>query len=230
MKNERFEEQYRRSGLASQRRYPNEQLVQFLAGNFFHIPPEARGRVRILEIGCGSGANLWMVAREGFDAFGVDIAETGLELCRSVLDEWDVSAQLSVMDMRTLEYADSTFDAIFDVVSMQHCDLAGHRAAYREVLRCLKPGGRFFQWHLGAGSVSFAHGGGVPTDPFTVDDIRNPEVPLAGNGMTCFLPTTDARTILESAGFVGVSVERHTRTYRNMTQVMEYLAVTAGKP
>src|SRR5438105_645758 len=65
-------------------RYPGEDLIRFVARNFYKAP--SRSSVRILEVGCGPGANLWYMAREGFSVFGIDGAPTALELARLRLD------------------------------------------------------------------------------------------------------------------------------------------------
>lgn len=229
MVNRHFEKLYQEQGFASQRRYPNEAFIQFLADNFFYLEKEKRSRIKILELGCGSGANLWMVAKEGLAAYGIDIAPTGIELCKAMLDSWGVTADLRIGDMKNLDFNDNYFDVIFDVVSMQHINTEEHNLAYKEVCRCLKPGGYFWQWHLGQASTSFLKGGGKPIDKFTVDNILNPNVPLHNAGVTCFLTPDDARVLLASVGFNQIDIETVTRTYKNMTQKIEYLAITAKK-
>lgn len=67
-----FDQQYRAHGMRSQRSYPNESLIQFIAGRYFALPMTERRRIRILEVGCGSGTNLWMLAKEGFEVYGLD--------------------------------------------------------------------------------------------------------------------------------------------------------------
>ncbi|HVE14009.1 MAG TPA: class I SAM-dependent methyltransferase, partial [Elusimicrobiota bacterium] len=61
-------------------KYPPEEVVRFVARNFYKAPD--RGAVRLLEIGCGPGANLWYAAREGFAVFGIDGSEPALEAAR----------------------------------------------------------------------------------------------------------------------------------------------------
>lgn len=227
--NTAFEKEYQDQGFASQRRYPNEALIQFLARYYFGIPREERKNVRILELGCGSGANLWMIAKEGFDVYGIDHAPTGIALCRDMLAFWGVSATLAVSDMRTLEFPDGFFDAVTDVVSVQHTDLEGHATTYLEVRRVLKPGGRFFQWHLSDASIAFRESGGNFVDESTVDNIANPTMPLHGNGLTCFLNPERARTLLIGAGFSDIETESTTRTYCERTKSMTYLSIHAQK-
>lgn len=112
-----FEASYGSAGFGAQRRYPNEELVRFLARHFFPLPRAARADVRILEVGCGSGANLWMIAREGFAAHGLDLSAEGLALCRRMLEAWGVTAALEEGDMTALPYGTGSMHAVLDVFS-----------------------------------------------------------------------------------------------------------------
>lgn len=77
-----FDGQYQSKGLNAQRLYPNESLIQFLASRYFRLSESERKSIRLLEVGCGSGANLWMMAKEGFNTYGMDSSAKGLELAR----------------------------------------------------------------------------------------------------------------------------------------------------
>lgn len=225
-----FEKHFKESGFHSQRRYPNEQAIQFLASHYFALPRSKRKHIKVLDLGCGSGANLWMIAKEGFDAYGIDISATGIRLCRTMLKQWGVSAALKVGNMRALPYEDSYFDAVVDVLSLEHTTLEGHQQAFKEIFRTLKPGGSFFSWHLGSKSISFIRGGGKKLDSYTRENTPNKQVPYPNNGITCFIPAPLAKKMLTHTGFVDISIERVTRTYKQMTQVEEYFAISARKP
>ena len=91
-------------------------------------------RPRILDVGCGTGANLLMLSEYG-DAEGVDVSEDALAFCRERgLDKVKLGAA------EELPYEDGTFDLVtaFDVVEHIDDDLAG----LREMRRVLRPGGR----------------------------------------------------------------------------------------
>ena len=47
-----------------------------------------------MEIGCGSCSNLWMVSKEGFDIYGLDLSSNALSLGEEMLQNWGVSANL----------------------------------------------------------------------------------------------------------------------------------------
>ncbi len=224
----RFEERYQNEGFACQRRYPNEALIGFLAANYFRRSAAERKNTRILELGCGSGANLWLIAKEGFDTHGIDFSPTGLAYCEQMLAAWQVEAQLQVQDMTRLDFEPNQFDAMVDVVSMQHLTLKQHAQAYAEVWRCLKPTGKFFSYHLGENSVSLRGGTGF-IDHATVTNIQH-GYPLADNGQTCFLSSNETRKMLQDAGFVNIRIEKLLRSYDDQTRFIEYLIITADKP
>src|SRR5262245_16044731 len=91
-------------------------------------------RPRILDVGCGTGANLLMLSKYG-DAEGVDVSEDALAFCRERgLEKVKLGAG------EELPYEDGTFDLVtaFDVVEHMDDDLAG----LSEMRRVLRPGGR----------------------------------------------------------------------------------------
>lgn len=55
-------------------------------------------------------------------------------------------------------------------------------------------------------------------------------MPLANNGTTCFLNPSEAKEMLSTVGFKDIEIEIITRTYKNMTQSIEYFWISAYKP
>ena len=91
-------------------------------------------RPRILDVGCGTGANLLMLSQYG-DAEGVGVSEDALAFCHERgLEKVKLGAA------EALPYDDGTFDLVtaLDVVEHLDDDLAG----LREMRRVLRPGGR----------------------------------------------------------------------------------------
>ena len=50
--------------------YPSLALVRFIAKNFYSI--SNRTEIKILELGCGTGSNIWYLRREGFTTYAID--------------------------------------------------------------------------------------------------------------------------------------------------------------
>ena len=226
-----FDQQYQSLGLNAQRLYPNEALVQFVGSNYFGIPRPARNQIKILEVGCGSGANLWMMAKEGFDVHGLDSSAKGLEVAGDHLrDKWGVSAELKQGSFLELPYPDGMFDAAVDVVSLQHLGLEDSLAALHEIRRVLKPQARFFSYRLSDHSVMFERATPAERlDAATLTNISDPQLPLANNGPIAFWSPALARKMYSEAGLIMKGILRHARTYDDGALV-EYLAIEALSP
>ena len=89
-------------------------------------------RLTILDVGCGTGANLEMLAQFG-TAEGVDVSDDALEFCRKK----GLKVQKGLAE--TLPYDDNSFDitTALDVIEHLDDDIAG----LKEMHRVTKPGG-----------------------------------------------------------------------------------------
>ena len=106
----------------------------------YHLLGNVHGR-RILDFGCGSGANSVLLANRGAHVWGVDISEDLLRLARrrmAVSGRPD-GASFIVGSAHDLPFPDGTIDVVFGIAILHHLDLD---LVWREVRRVLKPGGR----------------------------------------------------------------------------------------
>ncbi|MEO7539808.1 MAG: class I SAM-dependent methyltransferase [Pyrinomonadaceae bacterium] len=89
-------------------------------------------RLRILDVGCGTGANIEMLSQYG-DAEGVDISDDALEFCK----QKGLKAQKGLAE--TLPYANETFNltTALDVIEHLDDDVAG----LKEMFRVTRKGG-----------------------------------------------------------------------------------------
>lgn len=101
---------------------------------FFSAP--AGGVLRALDFGCGTGAVLEFLASRGHEAHGVDMSAEALAFCRA--------RGLSVLLQDAhgaIPHPDNSFDLVCALDVLEHIE--DDRAAVREILRVLRPGGTF---------------------------------------------------------------------------------------
>jgi SAM-dependent methyltransferase len=122
--------------------YPWTAVVSFVLGSAPTDRP--RSEISVLEIGCGTGNNLWFVAREGFQASGVDASAAAIEYARERFARERLEARLEVADFtKTLPFTDASFDLIFERAALSFTNRDGAFACVAEARRMLKPGGLF---------------------------------------------------------------------------------------
>jgi SAM-dependent methyltransferase len=94
---------------------------------------DPQSAIRILDVGCGTGANLEMLANFG-EAEGVDVSDDALEFCRAK----GLKAHKGLAEK--LPFEDESFDLVtaLDVVEHLDDDVAG----LKEMNRILKKGGK----------------------------------------------------------------------------------------
>jgi len=170
-----------------------------------------------------------MLARENFDAYGIDTSKSVLKLCAQMLKKWNCKAKIKLANMLDLPYPLNYFDAVIDILSLEHVPFSKQGIVYAEVMRVLKPQGKFFSYQLGEKSFSFKNGGGKIIERFTVDAITNPGAPFAGNGLTCFPNEKAVQGILNKSGFKNINIENVLKTYQSRKINIQFLVVKAQK-
>lgn len=200
-------------------KYPPEDLIRFVARNYYHA--QDRASVRILEVGCGPGANLWYMAREGFSVYGIDGSRTAVEQATARLDAecpgW--TGDIQVGDIMSLPYADATFDAVIDCEAICCNSFEDSRAIIQEIARVTKPGGKFF-------SRTFATGcwGEGTGEPLGYRAWRVTEGPIANKGYARFTDQADLPALLN--GFHLEELELLSRTMGGLQHtIREWLIV-----
>ncbi len=124
------------------RGYPSENLVRFMARNFYS---KNRGEIKVLDVGCGSGANLWYLSREGFKAYGIDGSKTAIELAEKKLSFDNLKAELHVGDVLDLNvFPDGYFDVVIDLESLCTNKMEATRKILSEIYRVLNNSGLFY--------------------------------------------------------------------------------------
>ena len=89
---------------------------------------------KVLDFGCGSGVFVDELAKQGYQAYGLDISEEAIKfgMLQGVKN-------LNVIDSHKVDFPDDTFDTVFVLDVLEH--LEDEKWALDEIRRVLKPGG-----------------------------------------------------------------------------------------
>jgi len=227
-----YNDSYESLGFKAQRLYPNEELCRFMGRNFFSIPKAKRHNIKILETGCGSGANLWMIAKEGFSAYGADISQQAISLCKSMLESHHVSAELTVQDMAEISFPENYFDAVVDVFS-SYCLTKKQGAEYLQgIKKILKPGGLFFSYFPSKKSDCFQFPEKANfIDSDTLNSVLRQDAPFYGQLYPFrFIHPREYENALLELGFEIPYSETVNRTYKKRTEIVEFVVIEAKNP
>ena len=226
------ERSYEVGGFGSQRKYPNEEFCRFVGRNYGHVPRETRRLISFLELGCGSGSNIWMVQKEGFAAHGIDFSEGAIQQCAITQSQFGVQFKTRIGDMRKLDMPDACFDVVYDVFSTYCLDEQEIEQCLDEVSRVLKRGGKFFTYAPSKGSDVFKRSTAEDRlDGSTLDGIRIEGTPFYGNSYPFrFVSKDEARAMMEKRGLRVPYLETVSRTYKGGTAYFEFVVMEAVKP
>lgn len=203
--------------------YPCEPIIRAIASRFYCASD--RSEIRILDMGCGPGAHVWYVAREGFSAAGVDGSPTGIRIASRRLVGEGLTADLKVGDFcRSIPWSDGWFDAVIDGAALSCNSMKGIRTAVSEVQRVLKPRGWFVSMNFTENTWGF--GTGSPGENSLA--FENPQQgPLEGLGHIQFFNDELIADIYSS--FNDRTKELYSYTLNNSRNLVEYCVVICRK-
>jgi SAM-dependent methyltransferase len=203
-------------------KYPPEHVIRFAARNFYGAAD--RSRIRLIEIGCGPGANVWFMAREGFDVSGIDGSSTAIHKARQRLAGEGLVADLRVGDFAELPWPDASFDGVIEDASLYANPWTGIQSALREVHRVLKPGAPFLSSFFTDRTWGYGEGEMVEGDGF--ENLR--QGPLGGTGFCLFLKRARVPELFRD--FSGIHVERISWTLEGEQHLVEKFVIECRKP
>jgi ubiquinone/menaquinone biosynthesis C-methylase UbiE len=119
----------------------------------FHPPVPG---MRVLDVGCGTGAHLDAYVESGAVCTGVDMSPAMLAVARERLG---TTATLDVADATNLPYGDGSFDLTFSSMILHELDPGVRTTILDEMLRVTDPAGRILVIDYRAGAMRWqGHG------------------------------------------------------------------------
>jgi len=172
-------------------RYPPEDLVRFVGRNF---KVADRQEISVLEVGCGPGANIWFLHREGYRVAGIDGSPAAIDKARLRIEIENtglngIDPDLRVGNFSRLPWPEQSFDLVVDIFAMYANTVDVIEQTLGEVYRVLKPGGRFYSKLWGTNTTGF--GQGTEIESRTYDEI--PLGPCCSMGISHFFDIDEIR-------------------------------------
>ena len=163
-------------------KYPSEHLIRFIARNFYNA--KDRSQIKILELGLGTGANLWFCAREGFNVSGIEWSKTGVQRFKDRLKMENLShciGEIKIGDYEEKldEFEDESFDACIDICSLVCNDFQKTQNIFKKAIKKLKAGGKFYSATLAVGIEGYDESKGLEQIPQTGIYTQVGKLPLS---------------------------------------------------
>lgn len=98
----------------------------------------------MLDLGCGDGRHLNHLAREGFNAVGMDYSLWGVQRSQQWLKQEGLRAEVFCAEAALLPYAAERFEAVLTFQVIHHQRMEMIRQSCNEVMRVLRPAGYFY--------------------------------------------------------------------------------------
>lgn len=205
---------YRSSGHLSV--WPWSDVVSYV----YRYAKPSNGFSRVLEFGCGPGANIPLFLKLGVDYFAIEGSETIVGTVKKIYPE--LADRISVGDFTVAVPFEGSFDLVLDRASLIHNSTDGIRSGLAAAFDKLRQGGKF----IGIDWFSDKHTAAAYGEP--IDSHTRCNMPtmtsLAGTGNVHFCDKEHLVELLESTGF---KVERleHKRFDPEIPAGLETVAV-----
>lgn len=204
-------------------KYPAEPLIRTVMRAY--RTPEVRAKTRVLELGCGAGANLGFFLAEGFQTYGLDGAPSAILKAEQRLRSLAADGQaldLKVQTFEEIDYPPNSFDVVVDHFAIYANPMVVIDETYEKVHRMLAPGGRFYSCVWGARTTGA--NSGIMLEPST--SLSPTEGPCRDMGISHFF----SRPNLEAAFLDWTDVQiTHRLTEEAVGDCVEEFIVWAQK-
>lgn len=205
-------------------KYPAEELVRFICRKYSNISD--RKKIKILDLGCGGGANTWFLCNEGFDVYAIDGSTTAIDKTKSFIENMKFNAKFHVADASSLPFPDNYFDCVIDIACIYANTTEGIKKILKEVNRVLKPHACLFSSYL----INDKTTGYKTGEQLEANTFRNMSDGLFANiGIAHFFNKTEITQFFSSSKFMVKSIDELTRTDQNSSITVSYYIVTANK-
>lgn len=201
-------------------KYPSVPVIRFIAKNFYK--EKNRKDIKILEIGSGTGANLWFCAREGFCVIALEGSQTAVERMKNRFKEENLTDYLLDSKIGNYLYTldeieDNSIDAIIDSESLCCNSFDNSKKIIKKCFDKLKNNGVMM-------SLTFSEGTwGFDEEEVDYHAILPLKGPMANKGFTRYCTKEDIDKLYKLENSVIEKVERQEYYYDEESVVKEWI-------
>ena len=114
--------------------------------SFLALIPTLKGEhvSRTLDLGCGVGRHVIVLAAEGFETYAIDASMAAVEYCQAWLNAEELRATVQHGNMRSLPYPVGFFDFVLSWNVIYHTTRQGMKAILAEIERVLRVSGLLY--------------------------------------------------------------------------------------
>lgn len=201
-------------------KYPSAPVIRFIARNFYKVPN--RNEIKILEIGSGTGANLWFCAKEGFNVIGLEGSKTAIDRMQNRFKDDKLLSWL--LDLKCGDYfdtldeiEDNSIDAIIDSESLYCNTFSKSKKIIEKSFKKLKVGGVMM-------SLTFAEGTwGLQGEECEYHAVVPKEGPMFGKGFSRYTSQDDIMKLYKLDNNIIDRIERQEYYHTNDNVVKEWV-------
>jgi SAM-dependent methyltransferase len=157
----------------------------------------------ILDLGCGAGRHLALLAGKGRASVGMDISANGLQLSRNRLHEQRLPVRLCQGNMAHIPFRNGIFGGVLSIRVIHHARRETIRKTMREIHRVLEPGGTLLITLLHDADYKYGEGREIEPDTFVLSSGKEKGLPHY------FAGRDDLDEFLAGFDVVNVDMERN---------------------
>lgn len=201
-------------------KYPAQSVIKFVARNFYSV--ETRSDIKILEVGSGTGANLWFCTREGFSVYALEGSSVAVNRMYERLEKEGLSSNVlgsHIGDyLHTLDnIEDNSIDAIIDIESLYCNSFEKTQKILEKAFKKLKKDGVML-------SQTFANGTyGICGEEIDYHAVIPQDGPMGGKGFTRYTTKNDIEKLYKLENNEITSIEKLELTLNNNEAIKEWI-------
>lgn len=164
-------------------KFPFSIIMELLSFYQKKYPENKPANVNVLEIGCGSGANLKYAASLGFNVYGIDISETAVNYTIKSFKESGLKGEIQVASVDNLPFKDNFFHIVIDHGVLVCVNEDTYKKAIDEIHRVTVGGGIILltpQGEISTSNIRLYKDDGSVNNSFKEQDIYINNIGLYG--------------------------------------------------